>query len=519
MSKTMNKYPTLRAIVNVLYLCAIAAGIMFGMYFLSQFNNIARIEFLGMIYEMQVGLLIGVLILLVAAGGYGFYLLVRLWHAPGEIKQNWDRDGERRGWRALTDGLVAVAAGDKESARKHARNASALMDAPHVSALLLAQVAQMDRDGIEARKHFSAMLEHDDTAFMGARGLMVEALRDGQRGEALEYAREAHAKQPSSGWVLEQLVELEAHEGNWRDALDALDGARAAKVYDKATANHHEAAIRVAQASGAQADGDTKRALKLARMAMDAEPGFIPGPIMAATLEIAEGNRSGSMLKKALTFNTAKTGAIKIIEAGWKAQPNVPLARLWMEIAPLNNPKQRVEWARRLLKLNSSGTPGHLMLGEALLDAKRYDEAEEEFTRAQNIENTRRVHRARYKLAEARGASDATLRDLLARAAMAAPDPAWICSECGHMSDKWHLFCPDQECNSFNSMEWRIPDTPPLFEDALELSHHGMTDEQIAAVEGRTEPEETDAEPADSSDDSAVIDIDEGGEPIEKQNA
>ena len=57
----------------------------------------------------------------------------------------------RAGYRALTQGMVAVAAGDPQEARRFARSADALLADPPLTLLLSAQAAQLDGDETAAK--------------------------------------------------------------------------------------------------------------------------------------------------------------------------------------------------------------------------------------------------------------------------------------------------------------------------------------------------------------------------------
>ncbi len=65
----------------------------------------------------------------------------------------------REGYKALTQGMVAVAAGEADEARRLARRADALLAEPPLTLLLQAQSAQLDGDERAARNYFLAMLE------------------------------------------------------------------------------------------------------------------------------------------------------------------------------------------------------------------------------------------------------------------------------------------------------------------------------------------------------------------------
>jgi len=52
------------------------------------------------------------------------------------------------------------------------------------------------------------MLERPETAFLGLRGLLMQALKAGDRREALELARRAYEERPKTGWAITTLLAL-----------------------------------------------------------------------------------------------------------------------------------------------------------------------------------------------------------------------------------------------------------------------------------------------------------------------
>ncbi|MFZ8528601.1 heme biosynthesis HemY N-terminal domain-containing protein, partial [Staphylococcus aureus] len=71
----------------------------------------------------------------------------------------------REGYRAFTEGMVAIAAGDARAAQAAAQRAKKLLDQPALALLLSAQAAQAAGDEEEAGRQYAAMLGHPETEF------------------------------------------------------------------------------------------------------------------------------------------------------------------------------------------------------------------------------------------------------------------------------------------------------------------------------------------------------------------
>ena len=82
-----------------------------------------------------------------------------------------------RGYKALTQGMVAVAAGDAQEARRQARKAENFLADPPLTMLLSAQAAQLSGDDKAAGKFFKKMSERKDTKYLGIHGMLNQAIQ------------------------------------------------------------------------------------------------------------------------------------------------------------------------------------------------------------------------------------------------------------------------------------------------------------------------------------------------------
>ncbi|MEQ9326639.1 MAG: heme biosynthesis HemY N-terminal domain-containing protein, partial [Rhodospirillales bacterium] len=151
----------------------IAAGLWFA-------DRPGQVELNWLGYRIDAGMhviIIGVLLITLL-----LVVLYRLWWAimrvaPG-VGRIWRESRQRKGYAALTDGLVAVAAGDRDEAAKLAATAESILDNPPLTLLLSAQAAQLAGDNEGARAYFRQMLDRPETAFLGLRGLITYALNE-----------------------------------------------------------------------------------------------------------------------------------------------------------------------------------------------------------------------------------------------------------------------------------------------------------------------------------------------------
>ena len=208
-------------------------------------NRPGQVQFQWQGYVIETS--VGILILIVAALMGTTALIYRFWRgivgAPGAIGRA--RSGSRResGYRALTNGMVAVAAGDPDAARRFAKKADMLLDEPPLTMLLSAQAAQLTGDEQAATRYFEAMLERRETEFLGLRGLINQALKRDDRVRALSLIDRARDMRPNTAWVHVAAFDLEVRQRKWANALASLATAVKAGAIDSTGGRRHKAAI------------------------------------------------------------------------------------------------------------------------------------------------------------------------------------------------------------------------------------------------------------------------------------
>jgi HemY protein len=408
-------------------------------------DNPGRVEI--EIAGLRIGTRTGVLIIAILAFAILTAAAYRLWRfarqAPGQIARYRHSNRRQNGYKALTQGMVAVAASDSGEAMRFARKANALLNDPPLTMLLSAQAAQLDGDEDAAQHYFETMLEAPDMAFLGVRGLLMQAIRRNDTKEALRLANQAYALRPDTPWVLSKLFELQAGARQWDAANKTLSHSSGAK--DAQTSRRRRAVVAVALSKAAAAGGDTKQAIKQARAAHELDPDSIPA-IVAYVRHLAA---AGQMRK-----------AAKSAQAAWARNPHPDLGAAYGALggadeAPLN----RVKRFQSLYKLRPDDTESRLALAEASLAAALWGEARRHL--AVTGQPSARHCRLMAALEEQESGDAEAARRWRDKAA-AAPEKAWICDKCGSRASAWTPSC--DHCNAFDGLAWRLP--PGTFTDS-----------------------------------------------------
>jgi HemY protein len=382
-------------------------------------------------------LLVGVLVI-AAVVTLVFVTIRSVLRAPDSFIRS-SRDRRRRaGYRALTQGMVAVAAGDGDEAKRQARKADVLLAEPPLTLLLSAQAAQLNGDESAARRYFEAMLERKETEFLGLRGLITHALRHGDDATALTLTQRAHALRPQTPWVATSLLELQTRGGLWREAEATLVEMGRAKLLTGPQRYHHQAAILLERSRAAEAGGENAAALSLAAKAADLAPD------LPAAVE-----RHAQLLQRA--GQGRKAG--KVIEAAWRRMPHPALAEIYATLVPDEAPLARVKRFEKLAEANPDHAESHVAVARAALAAQLWGEARRHLAAVGSLDA--RACRLMAELAEAEHRDAAAAKSWLGKAADAVAEPLYVCPDCGAETHRWDPLCP--HCRAFDRLEWRTP--------------------------------------------------------------
>ena len=456
----------MRVIFALIVIAALAAAAVF----LADNPGSVEIMWQGWRIDTSVGVLIAAAALAAIAAALVLWLVSLIMGSPGAFFRRRRERRRRAGYEALTRGMVAVAAGDPQEARRYARRAEALLAEPPLTLLLSAQAAQISGDELAAKRFFSAMLDRPETEFLGLRGLLNQALQQGDRVTARHLAERAVALRPNTAWALSSLFDLEARCGQWEAARVALETAAGRRIIASETARHHRGVILYELSLAAAARGERQRAVALAGEARSLTPDLAAPAAHHARLLLAEG-RAGR--------------AARAIERAWRTAPQPELARAYGAMWRNETPLAQIARCERLAAQNPAARESHLALAEAALAARLWGEARRHLERAlaadpppfaplpansgaaltllpaDNDEGdglsraTPRLCLMMGRLEEGERGDLARMREWLGRAVHALPDPRYVCARCSGESTEWHSLCP--RCGAFDALAWRTP--------------------------------------------------------------
>jgi len=398
-------------------------------------------------FVVGLGLLAGLAFLVL----YTYRLGAAFFHTPATVSHYLEARRQRKGFAALSRGMVAVAAGDAAEARRYAAQAHKLLDEPPLTLLLAAQAAQLDGNEAEASRHFEAMLQSPETEFIGLRGLFIQARRAGDGERALEIAARALASRPRTAWAAQAIFEIETARENWAGALLMLDQAQAAKRLSKEEARHRRAVLLTAEAMKAEeaageqtedaASNARERALSFALQAVSLERDFVPALAIAARLYGETGKPAR---------------AARLIEDAWTRTPHPDLADIYLRLMGRESAYERLSRVRLLAGCNRDHRESRIALARAAIGARDWLSARgalQPLLEGEMASLSQRVCELMAQVEEGEFGNKGQSREWLARALYAPEDELWVGE--GYRSDIWSPINP--VTGEFDALQWKAP--------------------------------------------------------------
>lgn len=435
------------SLIKVVLFVAAIAGLTFGAGLLTDTGGAIRISAAG--WELNLGPLQTVILLLVMIVAiWALMKLVGLVVAilrflngdETAISRYFDRNRERKGYQALSDGLMALASGEGRLALMRAQRAERYLARPELTTLLVAQAAEAAGDGRRATEAYKALLADEATRFVGIRGLLKQKLAEGDTDTALKLAEKAFALKPKHAETQDILLKLQSEKSDWAGARATLGAKLKAGSMPRDVYRRRDAVLALQGAKVVMDEASTIEAREAAIEANRLSPDLIPAAAMAARGLIEKGD---------------KKGATRVLKKAWEARPHPDLAAAFAEIEPEETPHQRVKRFKLLTSLHPDSDETRLLLAELNIAAEEFPDARRALGDLVARHPTQRALAIMAAIERGEGSSDAVVRGWLAKALTAPRGPQWCCDTCQAIHSTWGPIC--ENCGGFDTLSWREP--------------------------------------------------------------
>ncbi|MEM7731540.1 MAG: heme biosynthesis HemY N-terminal domain-containing protein [Pseudomonadota bacterium] len=356
------------------------------------------------------------------------------------ISRYFDRSRQEKGYRALSEGMMALASGEGDLALTKASKAERYLRKPALTNLLTAQAAEMTGNRKKAEEVYKRLLTNEKTRFVGVRGLMKQTLSDGDTDTALKLAETAFALKPRHVETQDTLLQLQAKSEDWKGARETLRNKLKYGSMPRDLHKRRDAVLALTEAMEMLSEGKTEEAGKAAIEANRLSPDLIPAAAMAT---------------RAFTLQGNKRKAAATIRKAWGTTPHPDLAAAFAEIEPEETPEARLKRFAKLFKLQPDDRETKLAEAELQIAAEDFPAARRAVAKLVEKEPDARSLTIMAAVERGEGASDVVVKGWLARALSAPRGPQWVCDVCQHIHAEWRAIC--ENCGTFDSLSWRSP--------------------------------------------------------------
>ena len=354
------------------------------------------------------------------------------------ISRYFNRSRERRGYRALSEGMMALASGDANAAMTKAGQAERYLQQPTLTNLLAAQAAEMSGNTTRAEQIYKELIKDPQTRFVGVRGIMKQRLATGDTDVALKLAQKAFELKPKHEEVQDVLLQLQAKSHDWQGARKTLGVKLKQGKIPRDVHKRREAVLALSQAADVIDEENSIEKREAAIEANRLSPDLVPAAAMAAREYIAQG-------KPKL--------AVRVIKKAWESQPHPDLAAAFSEIAPIETPQERLKRFAQLSKLNPYHIESRLMMSELNLAAEDFPEARRALGDIVENEPDARALTIMAAIERGEGSSDEVVRGWLTKALSAPRGPQWVCDKCNTIHSDWVPVC--SSCDVLDTLSWK----------------------------------------------------------------
>ena len=435
------------SIIKIVIFLALVVLVTFGVTYLLDYDGEVRIATAGVELNLTpLKAVMGLAVLIL-----GLWLLLKLAalmiavlkFINGDetaLSRYFDRNRQEKGYRALSEGMMALASGEGDVAMARAAKAERYLRKPALTNLVTAQAAELQGNRAKAEEIYKRLLKDDRTRFVGVRGILRQKLADGDTETALKLAQTAFGLKPAHPEIQDTLLRLQTGQEDWAGARSTLNAKLKHGNIPRDVHKRRDAVLALSEARDIAVEGKTVEAREASIEANRLSPHLIPAAVMAARSYIAQG---------------APRYAARVIRKAWEQQPHPDLAAAFAAIAPDETPQQRLKRFAKLTGARPDHRESKLVEAELNLAAEDFPTARRALGDLVEKDPDARVLTIMAAIERGEGAPDRVVKGWLARAIAAPRGPQWICGNCQNIHGDWAPAC--EHCHAFDTLEWKSP--------------------------------------------------------------
>ena len=364
-------------------------------------------------------------------------IVKRIIAAPYYIARRSREKRKDQGFLALSDGFIALQAGDANRARQLAREAQTNLPRNAAAQLLEARADLALGDMHSAREHYRALITNRKTALAALSGLYDQARQQGRPDAALTFAQKAIDISPQAPWAREAVFDDLTRNGRWDEAYRMVADEPAVTREEKMRKRRRMAVVETARAQIAEGR-EPNAALEHALAALKLQGDFVPAALIAARIYSNRGEARKAM---------------SLLRRVWRATSHPDVATLFANAVPGASAVDRLKRIQELVDVPPPNKAAALVLARASIDAFDWVGARQALAGYSNANPSQAVCLLMAEIEEGQTGDKGKARDWLNRAVRAPRDPVWTAD--GITADEWEPLSP--VTGKLDAFEWRVP--------------------------------------------------------------
>ncbi len=423
--------------IRLAYWLVVSLLVTAGIAWLISLPGVLTIEMLGIRMQPRLGVaalaaIVAVFVIIIAWG-----IVRRVLAAPFYPARRSRARRKDLGFTALSDGFIALQAGDALRARSLAREARGNLPRNAAAQLLEARADLALGDMHSAREHYRALISNRKTALAALSGLYDQARQQGRADAALTFAQKALDISPQAPWAREAVFDDMTRQGRWDEAVRMVAEEQAVTREEKMRKRRRLAVVETARAQLAEGS-EPNAALEHALSALKLVPDFVPAALIAARIYTnrGEARRASSLLRRV-----------------WRATSHPDIGALFANAVPGASAVDRLKRVRELIELPPTNKAGALVLARAAIDAFDWVLARQALANYSSANPSQAVCLMMAEIEEGDTGDKGKARDWVNRAVRAPREPLWTAD--GITAEDWEPLSP--VTGKLDAFEWRVP--------------------------------------------------------------
>ncbi len=389
-------------------------------------------------YRMQPGLgasifaLIALIIISIAI----WAIIRRIIETPKKLAKLNAQRRKNIGTQALSDGFIALQAGDNINALKLAKEAKSRLEKNGAAKLLEAKANLALGDLGQAAEHYKALISDEKTAQAALNGLFEQAKIQKRDDVAITFAKKAFSIEPKSTWAKTAVFDDLTKNENFEDALKLITLKKFPNKLERDKIQRKRTILNTAIAQKNEETNPDKAFLH-ANAALKLSPNFVPAALIAAHILINKNQirKSSSLLKR--VFNATK-------------HPHI--GTLYINAQSGAAAIEKLKRAKELLSEKPKEQTAAILLAQSAANAYEWTYAKDILADFIDNNPTQAICVLMAKIEEGLNETGKS-RNWLSRAITAPRDATWVANSIH--SDEWEPISPLN--GKLDAFKWQIP--------------------------------------------------------------